>query len=86
VLGPGGVVLWYDFTLNPRNRDTRGINRDELRVLFPGLRPRIRRVTLAPPLARLIAPRSWLAAELLERVPVLRTHLLATLRLTRGVE
>ena len=80
VLRPGGVALWYDFTVNPRNRETRGIDRTELRRLFTGRPMCIRRVTLAPPLARLIVPRSWLAAELLERFPPLRTHLLATAR------
>lgn len=80
VLRPDGVVLWYDFTVNPVNPDARGIGRRELARLFPGRRLRIRRVTLAPPLARLVAPRSWLLAELLECLPPLRTHLLATLR------
>ncbi len=80
VLRPGGVVLWYDFTVNPANPDTRGIDRRELARLFPGCRLRVRRVTLAPPLARLVAPRAWLLAELLERLPPLRTHLLATAR------
>lgn len=80
VLRPGGVVLWYDFTVNPVNPDARGIGRRELTRLFPGCRLRVRRVTLAPPLARLVAPRSWLLAELLERLPPLRTHLLATAR------
>ncbi len=80
VLRPGGVVLWYDFTVNPGNRDTRGIRRDELAALFPACRLRCRRVTLAPPLARLITSRSWLAAAALESIPLLRTHLLATIR------
>jgi hypothetical protein len=51
-----------------------------LRRLFPGFAMRIRRVTLAPPLARLVAPRSRLAADLLERLPPLRTHILALIR------
>ncbi len=80
VLRPGGVLLWYDFTVNPVNPDTRGIGRQELAGLFPGYRLQVRRVTLAPPLARLVAPHSWLLAELLERIPPLRTHLLATAR------
>jgi SAM-dependent methyltransferase len=80
VLRPGGGVLSYDFTLNPRNPDTTGIGRGELARLFPGGAIRARRVTLAPPLARLVVPRSWLAATLLERLPPLRTHLLATVR------
>lgn len=86
VLRPGGMVLWYDFTFNPRNRETRGIGRREVCALFPSLRPRIRRATLAPPLARLLVPRSWLAAEVLECVPALRTHLLGTLRLRHDGE
>jgi SAM-dependent methyltransferase len=80
VLRPGGLVLWYDFTRNPTNRDTHGIGRREAAALFPGCRIEARSVTLAPPLARLVAPRSWLAAELLEMVPPLRTHLLMTVR------
>lgn len=80
VLRPGGVALWYDFTVNPGNRDTRGIGRGELAALFPGFRIRCRRVTLAPPLARALAPRSWLAVTALESIPLLRTHLLATMR------
>jgi SAM-dependent methyltransferase len=80
VLKPGGLVLWYDFTVNPTNRDTRGIGIREAARLFPGCAVEARRVTLAPPLTRLIAPRSWLAAHALERLPLLRTHLLLLAR------
>ena len=31
----------------------------EIRALFPGRRIELRRVTLAPPLARLVVPVSW---------------------------
>ena len=80
VLAPGGALLWYDFAFNnPRNPHVRGISRSELRQLFPQLAGKIRSVTLAPPLARLIVPRSWTLASLLEAVPFLRTHLLAIL-------
>ncbi len=80
VLAPGGALLWYDFRVdNPRNRNVRGIGRRELRSLFPGLAGEIRSVTLAPPLARRIAPWShWLATSL-ECLPFLRSHLLAVL-------
>lgn len=80
VLRPGGVALWYDFTVNPTNRETHGIGIAEVRRLFPGCRIEARRATLAPPLARLVAPRSWLAADLLENIPFLRTHLLIAIR------
>jgi ubiquinone/menaquinone biosynthesis C-methylase UbiE len=80
VLAPGGALLWYDFAFNnPKNRHVRGISSSEVRKLFPQLAGKIRSVTLAPPLARLIVPASWTLASLLEAVPFLRTHLLAAL-------
>jgi ubiquinone/menaquinone biosynthesis C-methylase UbiE len=80
VLAGGGALLWYDFTVNsPRNPAVRKVNRRELRQLFPRLTGEIRSVTLAPPLARLVAPRSWALATLMEAIPLLRTHLLAVL-------
>lgn len=77
VLKPGGHILWYDFHIsNPRNPDLRGIARQEIYRLFLGCRVHLRRVTLFPPLARLIVPHSWLLAHLLGRIPLLRTHYL----------
>lgn len=80
VLQPGGALLWYDFAYNnPRNKNVRGIGRSEIKKLFPVLRGKIRTVTLAPPLTRLIAPRWWTLATFLESIPLLRTHLIAVL-------
>lgn len=80
VLAPGGALLWYDFAYNnPRNPNVQGIGRAEIRKLFPALQGEIRTVTLAPPLARLIAPRWWTLATFLEAIPLLRTHLIAIL-------
>jgi ubiquinone/menaquinone biosynthesis C-methylase UbiE len=80
VLAEGGALLWYDFAVNsPRNPAVRRVTRRELRQLFPRLRGEISSVTLAAPLARLIAPRSWALATLVEAIPLLRTHLLAVL-------
>lgn len=76
-----GIVLWYDFFVdNPRNRDVRGVSRKAIRALFPECAIDVRRTTLAPPIARRIAPRSWLACELLDAVWVLRTHYVGVLR------
>jgi SAM-dependent methyltransferase len=81
VLRPSGFILWYDFVVdNPRNRDVRGVTIREMGELFPGWRIGARRVTLAPPLLRPLARRSLLMAQLLSRVPLLRTHSLAVLR------
>jgi SAM-dependent methyltransferase len=80
VLMPGGAMLWYDMRVrNPRNPNVRPISRRALTELFPGLTGPVRSVTLAPPLARWCAPKSWVLAEVLESLPVCRTHLIAAL-------
>jgi ubiquinone/menaquinone biosynthesis C-methylase UbiE len=84
VLVPGGALLWYDFAVdNPRNPNVRGVSRRELVTLFSSLSGTVRSVTLAPVLARAVAPRSWTVATLLEAIPFLRTHLVAVLRKER---
>jgi len=82
VLRHDGVILWYDFWLNPGNPETRGIKRREIRRLFPSCRCDFRRVTLAPPVARSLAKHSLLLCYLLERIPLLRTHHLVAI--TKG--
>ena len=81
VLSPGGALLWWDFRVNnPQNSHVRRVPRRELRALFPTLKGEVRSVTLVPPLARLVAPRSWALAAVLESIPLLRTHLLGVLK------
>ena len=80
VLAPGGALLWYDFAVNnPKNAHVRKVTKKEVRTLFPQLRGQIRSITLAPFLARLVAPRSWALATCLEDIPLFRTHLLGVL-------
>jgi len=58
VLRPDGFVSWYDFHANnPRNKDVRGIRKREIERLFSGCRIDLERITLAPPLGRLVANR-----------------------------
>jgi SAM-dependent methyltransferase len=80
VLRPGGALLWYDFWVNPRNRDVKALGMKDIRRLFPGSRIDAKRVTLAPPIARGLAGTSWLACALLDSLPFLRTHWLALIR------
>lgn len=80
VLRPNGLLLWYDFWVNPINTRTRGIPPAEVRALFPDCRLSFQRLTIAPPIARLLAPYSWLACYLLERLRVFNTHYLASIR------
>ncbi|HEU5229160.1 MAG TPA: methyltransferase domain-containing protein [Ktedonobacteraceae bacterium] len=85
VLKPGGLILLHDFVYaNPRNPAVRGMTRQQIRQLFG--RPRatfaFRSMTLAPPLARLIAPRAYWLAFTLEQMRVLNTHVICTIHLS----
>ncbi len=80
VLRPGGHVLWYDFFFNPVNPDTVGMTLSRVRALFPGWRVADRaRVTLAPPLARILR-RVWEpAVDVLSKARILNFHYLVLL-------
>ena len=75
VLKPDGIILWYDYFLdNPANADVKGVAKREIHQLFPACRITLRRVTLAPPLVRFLAPYSWLLCFWLSHIPLLCTH------------
>lgn len=76
---PGGAYLWYDFTYdNPKNRDVRGIRYSEVSELFPAdALIEHRRITLAPPLARKVAPLGRHIYNALASLKVLNTHVAA---------
>ena len=80
VLRPGGLIVWYDFWLNPTNRQTVGLGRRAVRELFPGCEIDFTRVTLAPPLARVVVPLSRALATILDSVRIFNSHLLAAIR------
>jgi SAM-dependent methyltransferase len=80
VVRPNGLLLWYDFWLNPMNPQTRGVRPSEIRALFPNCRYTFRRITLAPPVARLLAPYSWLSCFMLESLRIFNTHYLVIIQ------
>ena len=81
VVKPDGVILWYDYYVNnPWNPDVRGIPKREIAQLFPGCRLDLRRVTLVPPVARFLAPYSWLLCYALARLPYCCTHYLGVIQ------
>ncbi len=81
VLAPSGMIVWYDFMFNnPSNPDVRGITKNEIHRLFPDCECRFSRETLAPPLARRLAPISWPLCHVLTSLRFLCTHLVATIK------
>ena len=81
VLKPAGLILWFDYHMNnPRNPDVKGVKAREIHALFPRCKIRLERITLAPPIARTIAPYSWLLCYLLSKVPWLCTHYVGVIR------
>ncbi|ABM93567.1 methyltransferase domain-containing protein [Methylibium petroleiphilum] len=77
---PGGGVLCYDFAVdNPYNPDVRGVPVARLRALFPRARAEVRRVTLAPPVARAVARLNPRLPAWLNALAPLRTHRLCWL-------
>ena len=76
VLRPGGLLVVYDFWLNPLNSRVRPLRAGELRALFAPRAVEMERVTLAPPIVRALGGRRSLCAPL-DRLSLLRTHLLA---------
>jgi SAM-dependent methyltransferase len=77
---PGRAVLWYDFIYNnPSNADVTAIPRRQVLELFPEARAFTRKVTLAPPIARLVSSCHPGLYTLFNLFPFLRTHLVAWL-------
>ncbi len=75
-LKPGGAILWYDFAYNnPANPDVRGVPVREMTMLFPHASSvTIRRVTLAPPITRIVTKIHPSCYNLFNLCPLLRTH------------
>jgi SAM-dependent methyltransferase len=81
VVKEDGLILWYDYHVNnPWNPDVRGVKKREISQLFPHCHIELRRITLAPPVTRLLAPYSWLICYLLAKIPWLCTHYLGVIR------
>ncbi len=81
VVKPDGLIVWYDYHVNnPWNPDVRGVKRREIYELFPSCQIDLERITLLPPLARALAPYSYLMCYLFEKFPPLCTHYLGVIR------
>jgi hypothetical protein len=82
-----GIVLCHDYHINnPKNPDVRGVKKKEIYDLFPCCDIYLRRITLAPPITRLIADRAWLVCYLLEKMKVFNTHYVGVIKKSYRVE
>ena len=83
VLKREGIILWYDYFVdNPQNPDVRGVRKKDIYDLFSDCKIYLKRITLAPPITRFLAPRSYLLSYLLESMRFLNTHYLGVIKKT----
>lgn len=81
MLRSGGWILIYDFYVNnPYNSDVKSVKLSELKSYFPGCTFYSKKLTLLPPLSRVLAKYSIALCTLLGKIPLLRTHRLTMLQ------
>ena len=81
VLKTGGHVIWYDFFVNnPWNQNVHGVKKSEIHELFPRCHYDFERVTVAPPLARVIGKIIPQAYDGLASLRLFSTHYIAFIR------
>ncbi|GCF10080.1 class I SAM-dependent methyltransferase [Dictyobacter arantiisoli] len=76
---PGGVILLYDFLYsNPHNAAVQGVSMRTMKELFArsAVRFDFRRITLAPPVSRMMVPHSYWLAHTLQQCRLFNTHML----------
>ena len=73
----GGGILWYDFIYNnPWNKDVKGISYNKVKEYFPKGSNKKWKITLAPPLSRVVTKIHPSFYNILNLFPFLRTHIL----------
>lgn len=78
---PGGGILWYDFIYdNPSNVDVKGVSLKQIRNLFPEGALKVWKLTLAPPISRLVTKIHPQLYNIFNFFPFLRTHVLCWIK------
>jgi ubiquinone/menaquinone biosynthesis C-methylase UbiE len=80
VLRPEGRILWYDMRSIKPTANLVPIDLDELKSLFPGCSMAVRSATLGWRPSHFLAPKSRVAAILMEMLPPARSHYVALIR------
>jgi ubiquinone/menaquinone biosynthesis C-methylase UbiE len=75
-----GIIVWYDFWINPTNPHTKGIRPAEIRSLFPNCSYEFHKITLAPPISRQVAQFSWILVQLMESIKIFNSHYLVLIK------
>lgn len=71
-----GLIIWYDFFINPLNKETKAIGKKEIKQLFKGCKLYFKRITLAPLISRKLGEFSILLCLFLEKIKIFNTHYL----------
>jgi len=78
---PEGGILWYDFIYNnPRNPDVRGVPLSKIKELFPEGKVYSKKITLAPPIARIVTRFHPSLYTLLNSCILFRTHVICIIK------
>ena len=81
VVKKGGLIFWYDFRYpSPGNPNVSPVTKKHIYNLFPNCHINIKSLTLIPHLSRSLAPFSFTACRILEKIPILRSHYVALIR------
>ena len=82
VLRPEGRIIWYDIKSMKPNPNLVPIDLKEMRALFPGCAITVRKATLGWWPSHFMARRSRVAAILMTKLPLARSHYVAMIRKT----
>ena len=75
ILKPGGFILFYDVRYNnPFNKNLVAIRMREIKRLFPKMQFKVERVTILPPLVRMLGKANLYLYKYLSSVNFLNTH------------
>lgn len=81
VLKSEGLIIWHDYRFdNPFNPDVKGIGKSEIMDLFPNCEFGFKLVHLNPLIGRPLAKISLKFCQILERISILRTHWIVTIK------
>lgn len=82
-----GIIIWYDYYVNnPKNHDVKKVRKEEIYNLFSNCEIHLKRITLAPSLARAIAPCSMLTCYFLEKLIIFNTHYLGIIKKVKLID